>query len=106
MSRASKFSESLEVPFKDYESMVQSANLCFSIATLLQVGLSECCSVNARVGSNIFEGERAKELVPTFGKVLDYLKDAYSGFSNRAAQLKDKPRDGGSDMGVGPHKQG
>ena len=86
--------------------MVQSSNLCFSIATLLQIGLSECCSVNARVGSNIFEGERAKELVPAFGKVLDYLKDAYSGFSGRAVELKDKPRDSGSDLGVGSHKQG
>lgn len=106
MSRKTVNPAPAEVPFKDYESMVQSANLCFSIATLLQVGLSECCSVNARIGSNVFEGERAKELVPAFGKVLDYLKDAYSGFSGRAAELKDKPRGDGSDLGAGSHKQG
>lgn len=93
--------DSSEIPFKDYESMVQSANLCFSVATLLQIGLSECCSANGRIGSEIFKGEHAKKLVPAFGEVLNYLRDAYRGFSKRAAELAPKPGDRGSDLGAG-----
>lgn len=73
--------------FSDSRSLRQSAQVLYSIGVLLQIGVAECASVNARVGESVFKDAEAEGLVPAFLKVSEYLKKGFDVLSARADVL-------------------
>lgn len=84
--------------FVDYRSMVESANVCAAVSTILRIGFGEVCSANSRVGREVFNRDAAEHLVSSFNGVFDALKNGFKAFSERAEVLKSSSKLGSSSV--------
>jgi hypothetical protein len=76
--------------YRNYDDLMQSAQICAATATILRVALGQMCAVNALCESKVFADSRAKKVIPNVHAVLKDLETAYYGFEKKALSMKPK----------------
>lgn len=78
--------------FRTPENLLQSANICAAAGTFLQVALGELCNLNPLCGGKVMKDSQAKALIPSFSKVLDFLKLGFTEFYKASEVLKNEKK--------------
>lgn len=74
--------------YRNYDDLMQSAQICAATATILRVALGQMCAVNALCETDVFNDKRAKKVIPNVHAVLKDLETAFYGYEKKALSLK------------------